>query len=154
MTNEHVLTDSTECISRSREHAKLATVMFDTQQEWAAVCAFYAAYHLMRASLLVDPVFSDAHRLSRINPKILPEDRGVSKHSTGSLSKPAYGLNEIVTVLYPDVRSRYYRLHMGSIAVRYGSGLGVIRPENLQEDLAEITRAFEAGEVVCQKELP
>jgi len=149
MTPQGVIYDVDTCVARAREHAKLAAVMFDTQQEWAAVCAFYSAYHLLRASLINDPVFDDAHRLSRINSRILPEDRQVHKHSTGGLSKPAYGLNEIISVLYPAIRARYIRLHIASIDVRYGTGIRAISTDSLRQDLAEITRAFDDGEIIC-----
>lgn len=146
--------DVETCISRARDHAKLAEVMFDTGQEWAAVCAFYSAYHLIRASLLSDPVFDDANRLSKINPKILPEDRFVAKHSKGGLSSAAFGINEIVSVLYLEIRARYLRLHVASNQVRYGRGIKAITAPSLREDLHEITRAFEAGEIICPMHLP
>ena len=123
--------------------------MFETGQEWAAVCAFYSAYHLIRAALLADPVFDDANRLSKINSKILPEDRFVTKHSKGGLSSSSYGVNEIVSVLYIDIRARYLRLHVASNQVRYGRGLNAIQLPSLQADLQEITRAYEAGDLVC-----
>lgn len=141
--------DITTSVSRAKDHAKLATVMFDTGQEWAAVCGFYSAYHLIRAAFLADPVFDDAHRLSKINPKIHAEDKFVTKHSKGGLSSTSYGINEIVSTLYLDIRARYQRLHIASNTVRYGRGLKAIQLPSIQADLAEITRAFEAGEIVC-----
>lgn len=141
--------DVPTCILRAKEHAKLADVLFETKQEWAAVCGFYSAYHLMRAALLSDPIFDDAHRLSEKSDKIRPEDRFVSKHSKGGLSSTSYGLNEIVSVLYVEFRARYYRLHIASNAVRYGRGLEALRLPELKKDLEQITQAFEVGKLVC-----
>ena len=123
--------------------------MFDTGQEWAAVCGFYSAYHLIRASFLADPVFDDPHRLSKISTKIFPEDRFVTKHSKGGLSSTSYGINEIVSTLYLDIRARYHRLHVASNTVRYGRGLRAIQLPSVQADLVEVTRAFDAGEIIC-----
>lgn len=141
--------DISTSVSRAKDHAKLAAVMFDTEQEWSAVCGFYSAYHLIRASFLADPVFDDPHRLSKISLKIHPEDRYVSKHSKGGLSSTSYGINEIVSTLYLEIRARYQRLHIASNTVRYGRGLKAIQLPSVQADLAELTRAFEAGEIIC-----
>lgn len=141
--------DISTSVSRAKDHAKLADVMFDAEQEWAAVCGFYSAYHLIRASFLADPVFDDPHRLSKISAKIHPEDRFATKHSKGGLSSSSYGINEIVSTLYLDIRARYQRLHIASNTVRYGRGLKAIQLPSVQADLAEIKRAFEAGQIVC-----
>lgn len=146
--------DIATCVSRSEEHGKLATLMFETGQEWAAVCAFYSAYHLVRASLMTDPVFDDLERLRKISPKIFPEDRTVSKHSKGGLSSASFGVNELVSFLYPAVRARYARLHVASNQVRYERGIRAIATTNLQEDHAEIVRAFTDGELKSTLHLP
>lgn len=146
--------DLSTSVTRAREHAKLAAVMFETDQEWGAVCGFYSAYHLIRASFLADPVFEDPIRLSKINSKLLPDDRWVTKHSTGGLNAPSYGINEIVSTLYLEIRARYQRLHIASNLVRYDRGLKPAQLAAAQGDLAEVTRAYEAGEIVCTLHLP
>lgn len=148
MSAVRALKDVEDMQVRAAEHSSLAQVLFDTEQEWAAVCGFYAAYHLMRASFLADPIFEDETSLLRINSKLTSEDRFAEKHSKGGLSAASFGVNEIVTVLYPHVRGRYGRLHIASCQVRYGKGLDAFKLSDIQEDWEVIGSEYKAGNIV------
>ena len=50
------------------------------RSQWYAVSYFYAAFHTVRASLMVDPVFSDLARLKQHNENWTPDDRWNGHH--------------------------------------------------------------------------
>jgi hypothetical protein len=52
--------------------------------------------------------------MAAVRPCLHPEDRHESKHSKGGLSKPAFGVNEIVTLVYPHIKREYLALHLAS----------------------------------------
>ena len=148
MSAVRALRDIQELRNRSGEHGKLASVLFDTDQEWASVVAFYSAYQLVRASFIADPIFDDRSRLKRANPKLEPEDRWAEKHSKGGLSAVSYGVTEIVSVLYPNIKGRYGRLHIASCMVRYSDGLGSLRLSSIKDDWNFIMAEYDAGNIV------
>ncbi|WP_079580831.1 hypothetical protein [Arthrobacter sp. 31Cvi3.1E] len=101
----------------------MAQDLYAKNDEWAAVCGFYSCYQLVRASMEKDPIFGDAALLAVVHPNLLPEDRHETKHSKGGLNKPAFGVNEIVTLVYPHIKREYNALHLASCNVRYEAGL-------------------------------
>lgn len=118
------------------------------EHEWAVVSYFYSAYHLIRASLINDPIFDDPTALSRVRTDLTPADRFTSAHHANKRSPNgrAWGVNELVQVLYRSQTHNYERLHQGSIDVRYGSGLRG-DAATFRGYLAGIQSAFDAGEI-------
>lgn len=95
-----------------------------SEDEWAAVCWFYAAYHLVRASLQRDPRFDDPGQLAQMSARLCMDDRYAQRHKgRRGGANVELGINDIVRLAYRDVRSPYERLHQASIDVRYESGL-------------------------------
>lgn len=89
---------------------------------WAAVCYFYSAYHLARAALISDPIFDDWDALRAVDPGLIPEDRYATKHQMRRGSEKDHGVNDLVALLYPPIRTPYVELHGASTAVRYKMG--------------------------------
>jgi hypothetical protein len=51
--------------TRAREHAAVGDALITAaDNEWAAVCFFYAAYQIAIAAISDDPIFDDLDRLS------------------------------------------------------------------------------------------
>lgn len=85
---------------------------------------FYAAYHEVKAALMVDPVFDDLDTCLAANPNLQPEDRFTTRHQGRKNPKnKEWGLNELVVLLYRGAGGSYHRLHTMSIDVRYHQGL-------------------------------
>lgn len=100
--------------------------------EWAAVCYFYASLHRVRAALLSDPIFSDQSRLTAKHYRLFPADAHVNKHmgytkpQRGGPSRKFWGLNELVSLLYPVISAQYEGLYNSSLEVRYQQGLSTV----------------------------
>ncbi|WP_461634516.1 hypothetical protein [Glutamicibacter soli] len=133
-------------------HWRTAQSLFKNGDQWAAVAAFYTSYQLMRAALIVDPIFRDESALTLAHPSLRPEDRFETKHSFGGINKPQLGLIEMCIVLYPHV-SRYYTLgHQASVGVRYEGGLPRHVPLDKSIEYANIFRTeYAAGNLVHVK---
>jgi len=116
-------------VVRADDHEKLAGVLEETGQEWAAVTHFYAAYHLVSAALLRDPIFSSPSRLTAASPALTMADQHATRHQgymqfgPGGRRTKVWGLNDLVALLYRPVWPYYAQLHEGSVDVRYGTGL-------------------------------
>lgn len=113
-------------LGRARHHETVGDALAGAaNEEWAAVCYFYSAYHLLRHALLADPVFGDPPRLRTIHPDLFPGARDITRHH--GRNRPGeprqWGMNELIQVLYPVVAPTYERLHQASIAVRYKGGI-------------------------------
>lgn len=104
-------------------HWRTAQTLFNAEDPWAAVPAFYSCYQLLRAALINDPIFDDSNLLQQAHHSIAPGDRFESKHSFGGLSRPQLGLNELCIVLYPHVAKFYTLAHQASVGIRYEGGL-------------------------------
>lgn len=109
--------------TRASEHAKVGTVLCETDNEWGAVMLFYAAYHEVKAALLDDPIFDDLDACQALKCGLLPDDRYTSRHQGRKGAHKEWGLNELTLVLYRPVAGVYQRLHQMSISVRYDRGL-------------------------------
>lgn len=140
-----------EHLRRAKDHKAVGDILGEAQHEWAAVTWFYSAYHLMRASLLVDPIFDDVRVLSRVNVDMTPETRFTSRHKgRRPMSGQAreWGLNDLVLKLYRPAAGSYERLHQASITVRYGAGLPKDALPSLTEALDKIHAMHDAGQLV------
>lgn len=118
--------------------------------EWFAVCYFYASYHLVKAAMMVDPIFGNPTDLSTVDVNLTPASRWTTHHQ-GRVQKGGprdFGINDIVVKLYNDISIEYRRLHMASVNVRYSSGLGVIAPTTVQADWQAVRSAYDAGTIV------
>ena len=91
---------------------------------------FYSAYHLVKAALLVDPIFADLSRLAAVRAVPAMEDRyadrhhGYMKNDQGQRVR-VWGVNDLVAELYKPVYPLYSQLHEASVDVRYYKGLRV-----------------------------
>lgn len=108
-----------ELESWAEKHWDLTLVLADVKQEWAAVTGFYCCYQLMRSALLADPIFDDPAALVRIHPKLLPNHRTATKHSSRGFNTGNFGMIELSSLLYPHVRAIYKSAHDASTGVRY-----------------------------------
>jgi hypothetical protein len=118
-------------LQRAARHQKVGDALADAGDEWAVVCYFYSAYHLVRCALLEDPVFNDPTALQRIHPALTPAHRNTENHhGRQAKGQPReFGVNELVFALYRPITSSYERLHQYSIEVRYKAGLAVMSRE-------------------------
>jgi hypothetical protein len=116
--------ESNKRADEAKDAASALLALTGDERDWGAVVLFYSAYHRVRATMLDDPIFTDATALSRISPKLTMEDRNATHHE-GRRSDPEHrlGINEVVSLLYRGVNSHYMALHQASLQVRYGSGL-------------------------------
>lgn len=135
--------------ARAVSHAAVGRTLAEVHHEWAAVPLFYAAYHLVKLSLLRDPVWEHPTGLSRINVDLMPEDRFTARHRGRRRSGQAreWGVNELVQVLYKPVVLPYERLHQASILVRYGMGIEVAALPSLVADLGAIEELETNGDL-------
>lgn len=150
MTSSSVWSAEQHCL-RATHHAHVGDALAGSgESEWAAVCFFYAGYHLVRAALLIDPVFSDPTRLSKLNVELTPEDRQTERHKgrKNTANGREWGINELVLLLYRAIAGPYDRLHQASIDVRYGRGLrGDV--SDLREHLTTIEEAYAGGLLIA-----
>lgn len=142
-------------LERAARHRKVGDALFEAEDEWAAVCYFYSAYHLIQHAFLTDPIFDDALGLQAIHPTLVPDHRFTSSHK--GRQRPGqvreWGVNELVHALYRPVIGKYDLLHQASIHVRYHAGLhvplGRIRPA-----LEVIEDAHTDGELCAKPAAP
>lgn len=110
---------------RAAEHERVGNALADASHEWAAVCYFYAAYHIVKAALLDDPIFDAVDTCQAKHPDLMPEDRYVSRHKgrRNTSAGREWGVNELVLQLYRAAAGDYDKLHQASNDVRYHDGL-------------------------------
>lgn len=137
------------CLERAVAMKEAAERVESEDHELAAVAYFYAAYHMVKAAFIEDPVFDELSRLQSLNPHLIPDDRFVTHHRgrLGGNEPRKLGVNDIVQILYPSIAPRYVRLHMASIAVRYDSGLSMYEFDDVKSDYLEVSRAYVAGDL-------
>ncbi len=135
-------------LERAARHRKVGDALFGAGDEWAAVCYFYCAYHLVQHALLTDPVFDDAKTLAAIHADLTPDHRFTQRHKGRRRVNEAreWGVNELVQTLYRGIIGRYDRLHQASIMVRYNSGL-VLPLDRLRDAIDGIEAAHADGEL-------
>ena len=143
------LRNSRECAQRAQEHEAAAHLFAQSQNEWAAVCFFYSAYHYMRGALISDPVFGELTRLQSIKQDLIPDDRYAAKHQgRRGTGRPEFGVNDLVRLLYGSFSISYEALHQASLDVRYYRGfkgnLGA-----LEGHLTAIREAATTGQLVA-----
>lgn len=135
-------------LSRATEHERIADTIASTDLDWAAVPYFYAGFHLVRHSLLVDPIFDDPTRCSRLNPALTPDDCHVTRHHGRVKPARIWGVNELVSLLYPAITVDYELLHLASIDVRYGVGFAGDLAD-VRAALGRVREAHSAGGLVA-----
>src|SRR5690625_2108677 len=134
---------------RAEVHWDTALLLKESNDEWAAVLAFYSCYQLARSALLSDPIFDDEQRLIKdLHHNLRTEDKYVTKHEVHLAGKDGngFGINDLVHQLYRYVSGLYRALHRGSIEVRYENGLQNSLTIDTQLNLAELFRAeYQSG---------
>lgn len=150
MSSSPSLRTAEKCLERASSFQESAAVLDGLDDEWMAVCYFYAAYHLVKAAFIADPVFDSAMRLAGIDGRLAMEDRFVERHQ-GRMSDRTrtMGVNDIVRLLYPSIANPYRRLHAASVAVRYSEGLATITRESVRSDFAQVLAAHDAGDLMA-----
>lgn len=141
--------------ARAKYHAEVGDMIAgnDAGQEWAGVCYFYAAYHLVQAALINDPIFDEPTLLSRIHVDLSPQDRFTSRHKGRKRTSNGaeWGVNDLVLLLYKQIAGVYDRLHQASNDIRYGRGLrSGVQVEQLRGFLLQIQNEFAAGNLVAR----
>lgn len=130
------LTTTADCISRADVIRATGDGLAASGDEWAVVNYFYAAYHTVRAALLADPIFTSIAACSAKHPNLQMSDQTATMHKARVVpGKPrAFGVNDLVSLLYPSIAFEYLELHSWSVNVRYVQGL---------EDGASVAKAAE-----------
>lgn len=129
-------------VERATHHVLVGNALHEEiNEEWAGVCYFYSAYHLVKAALTTDPIFDDLTALKKIDPNLMETDRWADKHHVPSKAS-GFGINNLVKLIYPETQGSYHELHGASVGVRYG--LGVTVPLNdLAADLRDVRATLE-----------
>lgn len=130
-------------VERAARHQLVGAALHEEiEEDWAGVCYFYSAYHLVKAALTTDPVFDDLSSLKKIDPNLMETDRWADKHHVPRTA-PGFGINNLVKLIYPAIQGSYHELHGASVGVRYG--LGVTVPlDDLALDLEDVRTKLEA----------
>lgn len=150
MSSVPVARDVQTHLARSVAHMETGDKLRELGDEWFAVCYFYAAYHMVKAAMHVDPIFDDIARCSAVDARLSVDSRFAEHHAGGfGQSGRSLGVNEIVMKLYKTIRVSYHRLHAASVAVRYGDGLGDISPVTVKDDFDAVRKAYLAGEIIA-----
>lgn len=141
----------TEHRRRADRHLVVGGALEAAGDEWACVPLFYGAYHLVKAAMLLDPIWTDAPRRVGFHMELTPDDKLVTRHHGRKVSGDGrqWGINELVLMLYPQIVKPYERLHQASIQVRYGAGLPAGALPSLRVDVDAIKAASDAGELVA-----
>lgn len=134
-------------LERAARHRKVGDALAEAQDEWAAVCYFYSAYHLVRYALRSDPIFDDEPSLLAIHKDLHADLRNLERHQGRNRvgREREWGMVEVVGFLYRPVAGTYMKLHLASIGVRYEEGLVTAPIERLRELMAEMWDAHDAG---------
>jgi hypothetical protein len=110
----------------SERHARAAGALRPMSRDWATVAYFYAAYHLVKQAMLEDPIWLCPDELAIKHPELGPHTSKVTRHHgqpAGRRGNRAWGVTDLVEVLYPSIHYSYVRMHEASIQVRYQRGL-------------------------------
>lgn len=138
--------------SRAERHTTVGSALFEAGDEWAVVCFFYAAFHHVKTAMLEDPLFDDIRRMHEKHADLIQNDRLVTRHvgRRGMTTGKEWGVNELVGLLYPQIRREYEQLHQASIQVRYQSGLpGGGALEGARNALTVIEQQVQEGGLVA-----
>jgi hypothetical protein len=142
--------DLTDHESRSEHHRRVAAKLFSEREEWAAVAYFYASLHLVKAALLVDPIFDDRAALQAKHALLSARHRTCSRHrGTFTGGTKSCGLTDLVDLLYQQVSVHYEALFTASLDVRYNRGLRRPSLASLREDEVLIHAKYAAGRLVA-----
>lgn len=145
------LRTAAKCEARAGSFQETAASLHAANDEWAAVCYFYAAYHLVKAAFINDPAFDSLKTLAAIDGRLTMDDRFIERHQGRIQGRTrTLGVNDVVQMLYPSIVVPYRRLHVASIAVRYGEGLRTITSASVVDDFTAVLRAYQAGELVAE----
>lgn len=141
------LSTAAKCVGRADAFVQTARSLHDDADEWAAVCYFYAAYHLVHAAFISDTIFDSVARLSAVDSRFTLADRFATMHRgrrNDRERKP--GVNDLVSKLYPQISFEYLELHQWSVNVRYNDGLEPSASIDAAQDYYErIRAAFDSG---------
>lgn len=129
-------------VERAAHHHLVGSALHESNdEEWAAVCYFYSAYHLLRGALTTDPIFNDLTALKRVDQNLMESDRWAEKHHVPK-NVVGFGLNNLVSLIYPSVQASYHELHGASVNVRYERGL-TFTLDALAESLEDVREQLE-----------
>lgn len=133
-------------LERVGSHLQTGDQLLAAGNEWASVAYFYAAYHLVRAAFLEDPIFGDPAGLTAANLYLQPADRDAEHHQGNPKNGGrSMGVKDMVLWLYRPYYAQYNRLHSASIAVRYNTGAPAIAATTSKGDAYTLHAAYMAG---------
>lgn len=137
-------------VRRAGRHYDVGVALHEAgNDEWAAVCYFYAGYHYVKAAMLRDPLFDDPAKCSAKHLDLNTDDRYTDRHQVRK-SRDAgrgWGVNDLVLLLYRGIVGDYERLHTASVDVRYRDGLLPEALPALRSNIDNIRAAFDAGQI-------
>jgi len=146
MSSSPSIRTAIKCVERADAFQISAGNLYTADDEWFAVCYFYAAYHLVRAAFIADPVFDSIQELAAKDGRLVMEDRFIERHQGRVDGRTrTLGVNDVVRLLYPDIAVEYRRLHAASVAVRYSEGLRTISPDTVLDDFNAVRAAYDGG---------
>lgn len=138
-------------VRRAERHFKVGCALEEAGDEWAAVCFFYAAYHLVKAAMIADPLFDDPGKCAAKHADLNIDDRHTDRHQVRK-SKEAgrgWGVNDLVLLLYKGIVGDYDRLHQASVSVRYRDGLPPEALTALRANVENVRTAYYKDEIVA-----
>jgi len=138
---------------RAARHRTVGTALIDAGDEWGAVPLFYCAYHLLKAAMLVDPIWHAPGDLHKLHTDLIADDRFTDRHKgrrrPGGGPKE-WGINDLVMLLYRPMVRDYEVLHQASVTVRYGAGLPAdVELSSLVDACDRIAAAYAAGSIAA-----
>lgn len=139
-----------DCLKRAVSIKNSAKGLLAANNEWHAVCYFYAAYHTVKAAFIEDAVFDSPKDLVAISPSLIMGDRFATSHKgyVGPKERGRkLGVNDIVRLIYPDIAADYVLLHVASIDVRYGAGLTTIASPTVVASYDAVVAAYSSGKL-------
>ncbi len=150
--NSNALRTTADCIARADAIRATADDLAAAGNDWAVVCYFYAAYHTARAAILADPLFTSIAACTAKHPQLQMSDQTVTMHKARVVpgKTRAFGVNDLVDLLYPSIAMEYLELHSWSVNVRYLEGLEAGSSiDQAAQFYGRLRAAYDAGTLVA-----
>jgi hypothetical protein len=130
-------------LARSAVHEAAAMTLAASNDDWAAVCYFYAAYRRVLGAFQVDQRLNSDSAARNVDSRMTASSRHVTHHQFHP--NRGLGVNDLVRHLYPAIGAKYELLHTKSVEVRYLNGLTA-------GSLADIKRLYDdvVAELIAQ----
>lgn len=110
-----------EHIAKSKTAHNTGVILSRSNNEWASVLFFYAAFRAASAAIAIDERLNTDESAKAVHHRLLASSRAVNFHNGHPDRGP--GMNDIVRYMFPKVGAEYELLHTHSHEVRYADGL-------------------------------